>query len=299
MRRWRGWIHDIDGEFSLSSRKFFLCNKGEKEKNEKEDKFLAFVVGNGGSSFFFLYLSSSGQCPSPAGFGLTCISLLLYHLAAQLRREDGRGQGDLGPQPAAPHPLISPLAASASGLGARVSGSQGIHIPSSVEVREEACGLQGAVLPWLSFCGSNANQELVSTPAACNSAALNLSLHPLPSHPEVQSGEEAGPAPGAGGEAAPPSTLMKSVLLLQYPSRLVGPHMPQLQHLCSPALLYPQAAPHLEVEGPVLSTPVHPQQPFCLQLRGVWSKGIWSEGSAKVKGCNFSRAPALLPPLAV
>ena len=46
------------------------------------------------------------------------------------------------------HALLSPLATSASGLGARVSGSQGIHIPSAVEVWEEACGLQGAVLPW-------------------------------------------------------------------------------------------------------------------------------------------------------
>ena len=26
-------------EFSLSGRKLFLCNKGEEERNEKEDKF--------------------------------------------------------------------------------------------------------------------------------------------------------------------------------------------------------------------------------------------------------------------
>ena len=118
---------------------------------------------------------------------------------------------------------------------------------------------------------------------------------PAPLTPEVQSGEEAGPAPGAGGEAAPRSTLMKSFLLLQALLQACrATHAPTPASLVPP-LLYPQAAPHLEVKGLVLSTPVHPQTPFCLQLRGVWSQGIWSEGSARVKGCNLSRAPALPP----
>ena len=30
-------MQDIDGEFSLSSRKFFLCNKRDSENNEKQN----------------------------------------------------------------------------------------------------------------------------------------------------------------------------------------------------------------------------------------------------------------------
>lgn len=46
------------------------------------------------------------------------------------------------------HPLLNPLAILASGLGARVSGSQVSYIPSPAKVGKEACGLRGAVLPW-------------------------------------------------------------------------------------------------------------------------------------------------------
>lgn len=75
------------------------------------------------------HLLSSGQCSSPAGCGLTSISLLFTFPAAQEGSWGGGNPGDLGPSLLL-HPLLSPLATSASGLGARVSGSQVGSIPS-------------------------------------------------------------------------------------------------------------------------------------------------------------------------
>lgn len=44
------WVQNKDGEFSLSRRrKFFLCNNGEEERYEKEDKLIDLVVENRGS----------------------------------------------------------------------------------------------------------------------------------------------------------------------------------------------------------------------------------------------------------
>ena len=69
----------------------------------------------------------------------------------------------------------------------------------------------------------------------------------------------------------------------------VGQHLPRLfrralnSHPSLSDCLSALHTHHLEVEGPSLSTPVHSQQPFCHQLRGVWS-----EGSTRVKAC---RAP--------
>ena len=78
------------------------------------------------------YLLSSGQHPSPTGCGLTSVILLsLSCCSAPEGRREGLGPGrPLSPASCSTPPPLSPLATGASGLGARVSGSQVSNTPS-------------------------------------------------------------------------------------------------------------------------------------------------------------------------
>lgn len=48
-------MQDIDGEFSLSSRKFFLCNKRDSEKNEKQNQSLWGETEGVLDGFYYLF----------------------------------------------------------------------------------------------------------------------------------------------------------------------------------------------------------------------------------------------------
>lgn len=111
---------------------------------------------------------------------------------------------------------------------------------------------------------------------------------PLPAPPHLQNEVCRGRRASGGGEGGryrqllPPLTL--SFLSLLDPSWLLKGQTPTPASL-GPVLLYPQSTPLLGdwEANSIHFMPVHPQPPFCLQLRRLWRQGTWSEGGARVK----------------